>query len=107
MILVFECTRRSEFEAFGPLGRVKCPVVWQPEDKTAKVVYTTEGSGMKEEVVPQANHFVLEINHFNKVALNQLEQKLDMNDAFWNAKTLEGIEKSIVKHEWVKIIILI
>ena len=99
----FECTRRSEFEAFGLFGRVKCPVVWQPEDKTAKVVYTTEGSGMKEEIVPQANHFVLEINHFNKVALNQLEQKLGMNDAIWNAKVLEGIEKSIISKDWINL----
>lgn len=99
----FECTRRSEFEAFGPLGRVKCPTVWQPEDKPAKVIYVTESSGIKEEIVPSANHFLLEINHFNKVILNQIEQKLSMNDALWNVKTLEGIEKSIIKHEWVKL----
>ena len=98
----FDCTRRSEFEAFGPLGRVKCPVVWQPEDRAAKVIYTTEGSGIKEEIVPQANHFILEINHFNKLILNQIEQKLDKNDAVWNAKTLEAIEKSISNNKWVE-----
>jgi predicted dehydrogenase len=62
----FECTRRSEFEAFGALGRVKCPTVWQPDDKQAKIIINTESSGLTEEVVPAANHFVLEINHFNK-----------------------------------------
>ena len=97
----FECTRRSEFEAFGPLGRVKCPTVWQPEDKPAKVIYTTESSGVKEEIVPSANHFILEINHFNKVALNQIEQKLSKNDAIWNARTLECIQESIEKKEWI------
>jgi predicted dehydrogenase len=99
----FECTRRSEFEAFGPLGRVKCPTVWQPEDKPAKVIYVTESSGIKEEIVPSANHFLLEINHFNNVVLNKIRQKLTMNDALFNARTLEGIEKSIAKHEWVKL----
>ena len=49
------------------MGRVKCPTVWQPEDKQAKIIINTESSGLTEEVVPAANHFVLEINHFNKV----------------------------------------
>ena len=42
----FECTRRSEFEAFGALGRVKCPTVWQPDDKQAKIIINTESSGL-------------------------------------------------------------
>ena len=37
----------------------------------------------------------------NKVASNKLEPKLDMNDAVWNAKTLEAIEKSIISKDWV------
>ena len=56
-----------------------------------------------DEIVPSANHFLLEINHFNNVVLNKIRQKLTMNDALFNARTLEGIEKSIAKHEWVKL----
>ena len=97
----FECTRRSEFEVFGPLGKVKCPTVWQPEDKQAKIIINSESSGLTEEVVPAANHFILEVNHFNKAILNQLEQKLDEGDAVWNAKTLEAIQKSIETKRWV------
>jgi D-xylose 1-dehydrogenase (NADP+, D-xylono-1,5-lactone-forming) len=97
----FECTRRSEFEAFGALGRVKCPAVWQPEDKQAKITINTESSGLTEEVVPAANHFVLEINHFNKVISSDIVPKLSNEDAFWNAKTLESIEQSIKKDGWV------
>ena len=96
----FECTRRSEFQAFGQLGSVFCPTVWQPEDKTAKIVFTTESSGINEEVVPKANHFVSEIDHFNKVVQNQLKQKLDRADAIWNVKTLEAISKSISSGNW-------
>ena len=97
----FECTRRSEFEVFGPLGKVKCPTVWQPKDKQAKIIINSESSGLTEEVVPAANHFILEVNHFNKAILNQLEQKLDEGDAVWNAKTLEAIQKSIETKRWV------
>ena len=99
----FECTRRSEFEVFGTLGRVKCPTVWQPEDKQAKIIINTESSGLTEEVVPAANHFVLEINHFNKVISSDIVPKLSNEDAFWNAKTLESIQQSINEDGWVNL----
>jgi xylose dehydrogenase (NAD/NADP) len=97
----FECTRRSEFEAFGPLGRVKSPTVWQPEDKQAKIIINTESGGLTEEVVPAANHFILEINHFNKVISSDTTQKLSNEDALWNVKTLESIQQSVQKDSWV------
>lgn len=99
----FECTRRSEFEAFGPLGRVKCPTVWQPDDQTAKIIYSTDKSGIQEEIVPAANHFKLELDHFNMVIENKVEQKLSTNDALWNSKTLETISKSITSGNWENI----
>ena len=99
----FERTRRSEFEVFGPLGRVKCPTVWQPEDKQAKIIINTKSSGLTEEVVPAANHFILEINHFNKIISSNIVPKLSDEDAFWNAKTLESIQYSIKEDSWVNL----
>ena len=99
----FECTRRSEFEAFGPLGRVKCPTVWQPEDKQAKIIINTESSGLTEEVVPAANHFILEINHFNNIISSDKTPKLTNEDALLNVKVLEGIQESVQKESWVNL----
>jgi D-xylose 1-dehydrogenase (NADP+, D-xylono-1,5-lactone-forming) len=99
----FERARRSEYEAFGLNGRVKCPVVWQPEEKIAKIIYETEKSGIKEEVVARANHFNLEIDHFNKVIINSIGQKLNENDALWNSKTIEAIQKSIKSKKWIEV----
>tara|TARA_B100000780_G_scaffold95340_1_gene66473 strand:- start:458 stop:1462 length:1005 start_codon:yes stop_codon:yes gene_type:complete len=99
----FECTRRSEYEVFGPLGRAKCPLVWQPDDQIAKIKYTTEKSGTSEEIVPTANHFNLEIDHFNEVILSNLQAKLTSDDALWNCKTLEAIQESIKTKAWIKI----
>ena len=99
----FECTRRSEFEAFGPLGRVKCPTVWQLEDNQAKIIINTESGGLTEEVVPAANHFILEINHFNKAISSNTTQKLSNEDALWNVKTLECIQQSIKKDGWINL----
>ena len=99
----FECTRRSEFEVFGPLGRVRCPTVWQPEDKQAKIIINTESSGLTEEVVPAANHFVLEIDHFNKVISSDIVSKLSNEDALWNVRALESIQQSIKEDGWVNL----
>ena len=97
----FECVRRSEFEVFGQNGRLKCPLVWQPDNSPAKIIYSTEKSGLKEEVVPTANHFDLEIDHFNSAIIQNRNLKLSGKDALWNSKTLESIQKSILTNEWV------
>ena len=72
----FECIRRSEFEVYGPNGRLKCPLVWQPDNVPAKIIYATEKSGFKEEIVPTANHFDLEIEHFNSAIIQDKKLKL-------------------------------
>ena len=97
----FECIRRSEFEVFGLNGRLKCPLVWQPDNLPAKIIYSTEKSGLKEEVVPTANHFDLEIDHYNSAIIQDKKLKLSGTDALWNSKTLEAIQKSILTNEWV------
>jgi len=97
----FECVRRSEFEVFGQNGRLKCPLVWQPDNSPAKIIYSTEKLGLKEEVVPTANHFDLEIDHFNSAIIQDGNLKLSGEDALWNSKTLEAIQKSILTDEWV------
>ena len=53
--------------------------------------------------MPAANHFVLEINHFNKVISSDIVLKLSNEDAFWNVKTLESIEQSIKEDSWVNL----
>ena len=97
----FECVRRSEFEVFGQNGRLKCPLVWQPDNSPAKIIYSTEKSGLKEEIVPTANHFDLEIDHFNSAIIQDGNLKLSGKDALWNSKTLEAIQKSILTNKWV------
>ncbi|MDA9210892.1 Gfo/Idh/MocA family oxidoreductase [Methylophilaceae bacterium] len=97
----FECVRRSEFEVFGQTGRLKCPLVWQPDNLPAKIIFSTEKSGLKEETVPTANHFDLEVDHFNSAIAQDKNLKLTNEDALWNSKTLEGIQKSILTNKWV------
>ena len=69
--------------------------------KQAKIIINTESSGLTQEVVPAANHFILEINHFNKVISSDMLPKLSNEDALWNVRTLECIQDSIQKDGWV------
>ena len=68
---------------FGKNGRLKCPQVWQPDNLPAKIIYSTEKSGLKEEIVPTANHFDLEIKHFNDAILAYETQKIDLHSLIW------------------------
>ena len=99
----FECVRRSEVEVFGPSGRAKIPTIWQPEDQKAKIIYTTEKSGSHEEIIPMANHFELEFKHFNECIIKKITPKLSSEDAIVNIKTLEALQQSIEKNEWVNL----
>jgi len=99
----FACTRRSEFEVFGANGRAKCPTVWQPEDQTAKIVFSTEKSGAQEEIVPKANHFELELRHFNEAIQKNLTLKVSATDSLWNVRTLVALQVSIKLGEWVNL----
>jgi len=99
----FACTRRSEFEVFGANGRAKCPTVWQPDDQTAKIVFSTEKSGTQEEIVPKANHFELEFRHFNEAIQKNLALKVNAIDSLWNVRTLVALQESIKSGEWVNL----
>ena len=99
----FACTRRSEFEVFGANGRAKCPTVWQPDDQTAKIVFSTEKSGAQEETVPKANHFELELKHFNEAIQKNLSPKVNVTDSLWNVRTLVALQESIKSGEWVNL----
>jgi len=97
----FECVRRSQFEIFGSKGKLLCHTVWQHENDEAILTLTTDTDGVKNEHIKKANHFTLEIDHFNQSIINNTEPKLSLNDAFWNTKTLEAIQSSIKATQWV------
>ena len=99
----FECVRRSQFEIFGSKGKLMCHAVWQHENDEALLTLLTDTDGLKEEHIKKANHFTLEIDHFNQCILNDSAPKLSLDDALWNTKTLEAIQTSIQKKAWIKL----
>ena len=97
----FECIRRSQFEIFGSKGKLMCHTVWQHENDEALLTLITDENGVKNEHIKKANHFTLEIDHFNQCIINNSAPKLSLNDALWNTKTLEAIQSSIKTKTWV------
>jgi len=97
----FECVRRSQFEIFGSKGKLMCHTVWQHENDEALLTLTTDEDGVKNEHIKKANHFTLEIDHFNQCIINNTAPKLSLDDALWNTKTLEAIQSSIKSKTWI------
>ena len=99
----FECVRRSQFEIFGTKGKLMCHTVWQHENDEALLSLTTDLEGLKNEHIKKANHFELEINHFNQCIINDSPPKLSLDDALWNTRVLEAIQTSIKSNAWIKL----
>ena len=100
----FECTRRSEFEIFGEIGRLKCHTVWQHENDEAIISYDLDGCAPIVEKIKKGNHFDLEINHFVDCILNNQESnKLSMADAIQQVATMEATYKSVQSNQWVSV----
>jgi predicted dehydrogenase len=64
---------------------------------------TTDLDGLKNEHIKKANHFELEINHFNQCITNDAPPKLSLDDALWNTRVLEAIQTSIKSNAWIKL----
>ena len=97
----FECVRRSQFEIFGEKGKLMCHTVWQHENDEAQLTITTDKAGSKNEHIEKANHFTLEIDHFNQCIINNIAPKLSLDDALWNTKVLEATQASIKTKAWI------
>ena len=85
----FERSRKAEYEIIGDKGAIKCHNMWAyPTDDP---VISWEAGGKTETLVlPRANHFNLEIEHFSDCALNDKAPYLTFADARANCMALEA-----------------
>ncbi|HSI44531.1 MAG TPA: Gfo/Idh/MocA family oxidoreductase [Methylophilus sp.] len=91
----FERSRKAEYELIGDKGWIKCHNMWTyPSDDP---VISWEAGGKSETLVlPKANHFNLEIEHFSDCVLNNKAPLLTFDDARGNCKAIEAVIKAIV-----------
>ena len=92
----FERARKAEYEIIGDKGAIKCHSMWAyPTDDP---VISWEAGGKTETLVlPKANHFNLEIEHFSDCVLNDKTPLLTFADARANCSVLEltGLQANI------------
>lgn len=90
----FERGRKAEYELIGDKGWIKCHNMWAyPSDDP---VISWEAGGKSETIVlPRANHFNLEIEHFSDCVLNNKAPLLDFGDAKGNCSTIEMVLQAI------------
>lgn len=86
----FERGRKAEYELIGDKGWIKCHNMWAyPGDAP---VISWEAGGQSETIVlPKANHFNLEIEHFSDCVLNGKAPLLTFADARGNCKAIEAV----------------
>ena len=90
----FERSRKAEYELIGDKGWIKCHNMWSyPGDDP---VISWEAGGKSETLVlPKANHFNLEIEHFSDCVLNGKAPLLSFDDARGNCKAIEAVIAAI------------
>lgn len=98
----FERGRKAEYEIIGHKGWIKCHNMWAyPTDDP---VISWEAGGKSEMIVlPKANHFNLEIEHFSDCVLNNKAPFLTFDDARGNCKTIEAVLQAITSTMAIKI----
>jgi predicted dehydrogenase len=84
----FQCSRRSEYEVTGTKGSIKCHTVWQLPGDIPVISWSTENGCKGEEKLPPANHFRLEIEHFNDCIRTGKLPLLSLDDAKINCKII-------------------
>lgn len=90
----FERGRKAEYELIGDKGWIKCHNMWAyPTDDP---VISWEVGGKSETLVlPKANHFNLEIEHFSDCVLNDKTPLLTFEDAKGNCRAIEMIVEAL------------
>ena len=86
----FEHARRAEYEIIGTKGGLKCHNVWAKQAEVPVISWWTESGEKKEETLPVANHFQLEIAHFVDCVLNGQTPRLSLADAKTNCKIINA-----------------
>jgi D-xylose 1-dehydrogenase (NADP+, D-xylono-1,5-lactone-forming) len=93
----FERGRKAEYEIIGDKGWIKCHNMWAyPTDDP---VISWEAGGKSETLIlPKANHFNLEIEHFSDCVLNNKAPFLTFEDARGNCKVIEAVIAAIMRN---------
>ena len=85
----FERARRAEYEIIGTQGGLKCHNIWAKPTETPIISWWTETHGPQpEEILPTANHFQLEVEHFSDCILHDKPPRLSLEDAKTNCNIL-------------------
>ncbi|CCE22825.1 Gfo/Idh/MocA family protein [Methylotuvimicrobium alcaliphilum] len=90
----FERARRCEYEVVGTKGGLKCHGVWQNPGDIPVISWWTEGGRQSEEILPIADHFRLEIEHFSDCVLTGKAPALSLEDAKTNCRIIVGALQS-------------
>ena len=99
----FEHARRAEYEIIGTKGGLKCHNVWAKQAETPIISWWTEAGQQDEEILPLANHFRLEVEHFSDCVAKNRQPALSLEDARINCAIIVAALESIKKGQQIKL----
>jgi len=99
----FEHARRAEYEIIGTKGGLKCHNVWAKQAETPVISWWTEAGQQDEEILPLANHFRLEVEHFSDCVAKNRQPALSLEDARINCAIIVAALESIKKGQQIKL----
>jgi D-xylose 1-dehydrogenase (NADP+, D-xylono-1,5-lactone-forming) len=98
----FERSRQSEYTVIGTKGGIKCHFTWQLPEDVPVITWWAEDGKTTEELLPSANHYNLEIEHFSDCVLSDRAPLLTFSDAKTNCSlinaTLHSAKQGVVVH---------
>ncbi|MFM8332575.1 MAG: Gfo/Idh/MocA family protein [Candidatus Methylumidiphilus sp.] len=101
--LSYEWARQSSYAVVGTQGGVKCHSAWTLPEDAPVVSWWTEDGQRGEDVLPGANHFVLEVEHFSACALDGAPPLLSLDDAKANCRTIVAVLESAASGRTVRL----
>jgi len=99
----FEHARRAEYEIIGTKGGLKCHNVWAKQAETPIISWWTESGQQCQETLPLANHFLLEVEHFNQCIIDDVKPQLSFDDAKTNCQLIVSALESVQSGKAIKL----
>lgn len=99
----FEHARRAEYEIIGSKGGLKCHNVWAKQTEAPVISWWTEAGLQDQETLAPANHFRLQVEHFNDCVLKHKQPALSSADARANCQLIVAALDSVKTGKQIKI----
>jgi predicted dehydrogenase len=89
-----EYARRSAYEVVGTGGSLRISQFWTEPETAVRLTVTAADGSEAVEVIPPADHFILEVEHFSDAVRGRVPLRYGADDALGQICALEAMQRS-------------